>query len=130
MTVDFALKSGVAVLKPRGNISGTNTRLFEDSIYEGMGRSGNPPKMVVDFADVYGMDSAALATMMDIALTIKRKHGRLGVVNVSPHVKNLSIISHLVSHFEQFDSEDAAVSAISSQTEQPATCVVPHNLVS
>ena len=75
--------------------------------------------MVVDFSDVYGMDSTALASMMDIALTIKRKRGRLGVVNVSPHVKNLSIISYLGSHFEQFDSEDAAVSAISSRTEQP-----------
>ena len=120
MTVDFVLKSGVAVLKPRGKISGTNTRLFEDSIYEGMDRSGNSPKMVVDFADVGEMDSAALASMMDIALTIKRKRGRLGVVNVSQHVKNLSIISHLASHFEQFDSVDAAVSAISSRTaEQP-----------
>ena len=43
-----------------------------------------------------------------------RKKGRIGVINVGKHIKNLVALNWLVNLFEHFDSEDAAVLALSA----------------
>ena len=45
---------------------------------------------------------------------VARKKGRVGVINVSKHINNLIVLSRLASLFERFDSEEAAVSALSA----------------
>ena len=51
---------------------------------------------------------------MGIRAVTARKKGRIGVVNVSKQIKNLIVLSRLVRVFEHYDSEAAAVSALSA----------------
>ena len=51
---------------------------------------------------------------MEARVAATRKQGRIGVVNVGKHIKNLVALNRLVSLFECFDSEDAAVSELSA----------------
>ena len=116
MTITVSLKNDVVILKPHGRIAGNASKSFKESIYGEMDRCGNPPKLVVDFAGVIRMDSKGLGVMMEVGITMKQRGGRIGVVNVSSHIKNLFVISHLISHFEHFENEDEAVIAFSYGT--------------
>ena len=51
---------------------------------------------------------------MGARAVVARKKGRLGVVNVGKQIKNLIVLNQLVRHFEHFDPEDAAVSALAA----------------
>ena len=121
MKVDVARMNGVVILKPHGRITGDAVQLFKKAIYEELPRCGSPPKLVVDFADAANMDSRGLGTMMEAGFTIRQKGGQIGVINVSSHIRNLIVITHLVSHFKHFDSEDDAVLALSSKTQSDST---------
>ena len=50
---------------------------------------------------------------MGARAAVARKKGRVGVINVSKQINSLIILSRLVSLFERFDSETAAVSGLS-----------------
>lgn len=113
MHITVSLKNGVVIFKPHGRITGNANKSFKKSVYDKLPKSGSPPKMVFDFARVAQMDSMGLGTMMEVGLTVKQKGGRIGVINVSSHIKNLLVISHLISHFEHFPNEDEAVIAFS-----------------
>ena len=51
--------------------------------------------------------------IMEAYSAIKRRGGRVGVINISSHIKSLLVITHLVSHLEHFNSESEAVEALS-----------------
>ena len=51
---------------------------------------------------------------MGARAAVARKKGRVAVINVSKQIKNLVVLSRLVSLFEHFDSEADAVSALSA----------------
>ena len=116
MHVTVSLKNGVVIFKPHGRITGNAGKSFKKSIYRETIRSGNPPKMVFDFADVAQLDSMGLGAMMEVGLTVKQKGGLIGVVNVSSHSKNLLVISQLISLFEHFDTENEAILALREST--------------
>ena len=75
------------------------------------------PKLLINFADVSMMDSSGLGTLMGVHVSIAKKGGRIGVINVGTNIKNLIVRSRLISTFEHFDSENEAVSALASQSE-------------
>ena len=41
-------------------------------------------------------------------------NGRIGAIHVGKNIKNLIILSRVVTLFEHFDSEDEAISAMSA----------------
>ena len=49
---------------------------------------------------------------MEVYISVTRKGGRVGIVNVGAHINNLLVMSHLISHFEHFDSENEAILAL------------------
>ena len=51
---------------------------------------------------------------MEARVAASGKKGRIGVVNVGKHIKNLVALNWLVNRFEHFESEDAAVLALSA----------------
>ena len=66
------------------------------------------------FKRVNTIDGSGLNALMEARALTARKKGRIGVVHVSKHIKNLIALSRLASLFERFDSEDAAVLALSA----------------
>lgn len=114
MTIDVIRQNGVSILKPTGKIiTDKGVRSLKKSMYNEMPKS-DPPKLLFDFAEVGMISSVGLGTIMEAGMTIKRKGGRVGVIHVSSHIKNLLVISHLISHFEHFDNQHEAVVALAS----------------
>lgn len=58
------------------------------------------------------MDSSGIGTLIGLHVSVARKNGRIGVINVSNTINNLLVIGRLITIFEHFDSEDEAISAL------------------
>ena len=102
-------KTGVYIFRPGGRITGDASKQFREYIFEALPANERTPKILFDFDGVKMMDSTGLGTMMEIQIIVKRRKGRIGIINVGSHINNLLVMSHLVSQFEHFDSENEAI---------------------
>ena len=108
-------RDGVAILEPSGKIMGTAVSDLREVITAQIDAS-DAPRMLIDFGKVTMMDSSGLGTLMGAHVAAKQHGGRIGVINVGKNIKNLIVRSRLVSIFEHYDTEDAAVSELSSES--------------
>ena len=102
-------KTGVFIFRPGGRITGHTSKQFREYIFEALPVDETSPRILFDFDGVKMMDSTGLGAMMEIQMIVKKQKGRIGVINVGSHINNLLVISHLVSQFEHFDSENDAI---------------------
>lgn len=114
MAIDVTQKDGVIILKPSGKLIGSAVTDLRKTIDSQLPSSGENPRLLIDFADVTMMDSSGLGTLMGTHVSIVKTGGRIGIINVGTNIKNLIIRSRLISTFEHFDSENAAVTALAS----------------
>lgn len=114
MAIDVTQKDGVIVLKPSGKLIGSAVSELRKTIDDELPDSGENLRLLIDFADVSMMDSSGLGTLMGTHVSIAKKGGRIGIINVGTNIKNLIIRSRLISTFEHFDSENEAVTALAS----------------
>ena len=112
MDVDVKHREGVIVLKLSGRIVGLGGGELRQVIEEQLQDASESPKLLFDFADVSRMDSSGIGTLVGVHVSIARKGGRIGVVNVSNSINNLLVIGRLITTFEHFDSEDEAIAAL------------------
>lgn len=108
-------KDGVAILEPSGKIMGTGVSELRETITTEIDASDSP-KILIDFEKVNMMDSSGLGTLMGAHVTITRKGGRVGVLNVGKNIKNLIVRSRLASIFEHFNTEDEAISTLTNES--------------
>ena len=76
--------------------------------------ASDTPRILINFERVNRIDSSGLGTLMEAYAAASRKQGRVGVINVGKHIRNLIVLSRVMSLFEHFDSEDAAVAGLSA----------------
>ena len=112
MDIDVGNRDGVIVLKLGGRIVGIAGGELRQVIEEQLEDVPDSPKFLFDFADVSRMDSSGLGTLIGLHVSVARKGGRIGVVNVSNTINNLLVIGRLITIFEHFDSEDEAIAAL------------------
>ena len=115
MATMIRYEEGVAILEPSGKIMGSAVSELREAITSQIDAS-DAPRILINFDRVNMMDSSGLGTLMGAHVAATRKKGRIGVINVGTNIKNLIVRSRLVSIFEHFDTEDAAVSALSSES--------------
>ncbi|MDE0040718.1 MAG: STAS domain-containing protein [Candidatus Poribacteria bacterium] len=114
MTIDVTRQHDVSILKPGGRlISSDDVRSLKKSMYNEIAKN-DPPKLLIDFDGVKMMSSIGLGAIMEAGLTVKQKGGRIAVIHISSHIKSLLVMSHLMSHFEHFNSEHEGVVALAS----------------
>ncbi len=113
MTTQIRQQNGISILEPSGKIMGTAASELWDVISPQI-QASDTPRILINFENVNRVDSSGLGALMIARAAIARKKGRVGVINVSKHISNLIVLSRLASLFERFDSEDAAVSALSA----------------
>lgn len=106
---------GVTILEPNGKIMGGAVSELREAI-TGQIDATDAPRLLINFEHVSMMDSSGLGTLMGAHVAAKRQGGRIGVINVGKNIKNLIVRSRLVSIFEHYDSEEAAVSALASES--------------
>lgn len=76
--------------------------------------ASDTPRILINFGQVNRIDNSGLGTLMEAYVAASRKQGRVGVINVGRHIKNLIVLNRVVNLFERFDSEDAAVAGLSA----------------
>ena len=114
MTIDVTRQHDVSILKPSGKLlTDKDVRSLKKSIYNEIPKS-DPPKLLIDFDGVRMISSIGLGAIMEAGMTVKKKGGRIAVVHISSHIKSLLVMSHLMSHFEHFNSEHEGVVALAS----------------
>jgi anti-sigma B factor antagonist len=68
-------------------------------------------KLVLDLGGVSYVDSAGLGQLVQIHATTKSKGGSLRLANVTKRLKDLLVVTKLVTVFDSYDSEAEAVSS-------------------
>ncbi len=105
-------KEGVVVFKLSGRIMAPGIKAVTDVVENTLAELTESPKLVFDFQKVTGMDSSGLGAMMKIYTDIHPRGGKIAVINVNKHVKNLIVMARLITVFKNFDTEDEAVTAL------------------
>ena len=113
MTTKIRQQNGITILEPNGKLIGPSVSALQASLSPELEVS-ETPRILINFENVNKIDSTGLGALMGIRAITARKKGRIGVVNVSKQIKNLIVLSRLVRVFEHYDSEAAAVSALSA----------------
>jgi anti-sigma B factor antagonist len=112
MTIHERLMPNVTLLQLGGRITLTDgSDLLRDTL-QGLIDQGRT-NVVLDFQDVPYIDSTAMAVVIRMHATCSRKGGRLSLLRVRGHVRELLTVTHLSSVFEIFDSEAEAVAGFS-----------------
>lgn len=113
MATTIRERGNVTILEPSGRIVGPAVSELRQTILPDI-EASETPCILINFENVNMMDSAGLGALMEARALASRKDGRIGVINVGKHIKNLIVLSRIVSLFEHYDSEDEAVSALSA----------------
>jgi anti-sigma B factor antagonist len=71
-------------------------------------------KILLNLANVPYMDSAGLGELVRAYTTVRREGGELKLLNLTARIQDLLTITKLISVFESFDSEDAALKSFAS----------------
>jgi anti-sigma B factor antagonist len=69
--------------------------------------------IVIDLSRVSYVDSAGLGQLVQAYATTKNKGGALKLVNVTKKLKDLLVVTKLLTVFDTFDDEKTAVSSFS-----------------
>ncbi len=111
MATQIRQQNGISILEPSGKIVGSAVPELRKVIAPEIA-DFDTPRILINFENVNMIDSAGLGALMEARALASRKQGRIGVMNVGKHIKNLIVLSRIVSLFEHFDNEEAAVSAL------------------
>ena len=113
MATQIRQQNGISILEPSGKIVGSAVSELRQAISPQI-VDFDTPRILINFENVNMIDSSGLGALMEARALANRKQGRIGVIHVGKHIKNLIILSRLISLFEHFDSEDAALSALAA----------------
>ena len=113
MSMQIRQHGDVAIVEPNGKLVGTSVIELREAIAPQI-ETSDEPRILINFENVNMIDSSGLGALMEARARATRKQGRIGVIHVGKHIKNLVVLSRLVSMFEHYDNEDAAVSGLSA----------------
>lgn len=113
MTTQIRKHNGITILEPNGKIAGSSVSKLREAISPQITFSDSP-RILINFEHVNRIDSSGLSALMEARVAAAGKKGRIGVINIGKQIKNLVALNWLVNVFEHFESEDAAVLALSA----------------
>ena len=113
MTMQIRQRNGVSILEPDGKIAGASILELREALSPHI-EAHDTPRILINFEKVNKIDSSGLGALLDARAMTKRKNGRIGVINVGKNIRNILVVTRLVSEFEHFDNEDDAVAALSA----------------
>jgi anti-sigma B factor antagonist len=71
-------------------------------------------KLIVNLARVNYMDSSGLGELVAGYIAMQRVSGHIKLLHINNRVNNLLVVTKLLTVFETFDSESAAISSFTS----------------
>ncbi len=112
MSTKIRQKDGIVILEPTGKIIGEAISELQEVLIDQIDTS-NAPCILINLRRVNKIDSAGLGTFVLVYKMVMAKGGRIAIINVGKHIKNLIVQSRLINIFEHFNTEEAAVKAFS-----------------
>ena len=104
----------VTVFDIEGRVIGRESVQLKQAIDDVITSSASAPKLLLNLADVSMMDSSGVGTLVGAHLSVGRKGGRIGVVNVGTNIRSLLVMARIITVLEHFDSEEEAIKALQS----------------
>lgn len=110
MQIHERLVNDVMILDVKGPIDcNGGDALLEDKI-NCLAANGHR-RIILNLAEVPRIDSTGLGVMVACYTSLARQHGRFRLVNVTGRVRELLVVTKLITVFEVFDSEADAVAS-------------------
>jgi anti-sigma B factor antagonist len=108
MKIEKRKKGNVTIIDLKGKI------LFGDGIDElrqsiNGAIKDNEKQLVLNFAEVPYLDSTGLGEVVRSYTTLKKEGGTVKIANLTNKVKDLMMVTKLITVFETFENEDEAV---------------------
>lgn len=113
MLTQIRRQGNVAIVEPSGRLMGPSSVELRKALVPQI-EASDEPRILINFENVNMIDSSGLGTLIEARAIATRKNGRIGVIHVGKNIKNLVALSRLVSMFEHYDDEDAAISGLSA----------------
>ena len=114
MTVSERMVGDVAVLTLEGRFTmGASADGVSDKV-RSLLQQGNK-RFVVDLAGVAYMDSGGLGTLVQTYTTVARQDGALALLHVTDRLRDLLVITKLVTVFDCYDSEADALAGVAAK---------------
>ena len=108
MDIRERVVNGISVLDISGKISlGEGDLQIKDRIKDLL--ADGQRRIPLNLGDVSYIDSAGLGSLISSYATVKREGGNLKLVNLTKRVKDLLMITKLITVFDTFEDEESAV---------------------
>jgi anti-sigma B factor antagonist len=113
MQIDEKTNGEVTVIKISGDITLNQGGdiLLKDKV-QSLLQQGQR-KLVLDLGNVSYVDSAGLGQLVQIHATTKNQGGALRLANTTKKLKDLLVVTKLVTVFDSYDSEKEALASFS-----------------
>ena len=111
MTIDERASNGVSILVVRGRmtVDDQGDVLVVDRVRQ-LSRDGQK-HILVDLAAVPYVDTTGLRDIVEAYITSRRQGGHVKLLNPTPRVRHLLVITRLLTVIEAFDSEADAIAS-------------------
>lgn len=117
MKMMMRLKGGIPILEPHGKIVGTAVSELRERLALELLDASDAPCFLINFEHVHKIDSSGLGMLVNVHVIATQLKSRIGIINVGRHIKSFLILSRLVNIFEHFESEEAAILALTKRLE-------------
>lgn len=114
MTTTSRWKEDIVILELSGRIIGQAISELREAMFKYINTTYTP-RILLNLKDVRCMDSSGLGVLIMAHTAVQQRDGHIGVINVGKHIRNLNVQSRLLCLFEHFDTEDDAISVLSSR---------------
>ena len=113
MITQVRQQGGISIVEPNGRIVGSAASELRKTIVAEI-ETGDEPRILINLERVRKIDSIGLGVLVEAHIFTTNKNGRIGIVHLGKHIRNVIIITRLAHLFELFDNEDTAVSTLSA----------------
>ena len=106
------IQPGVTLVELKGRLALGRESQRVESLADELVKNGHL-KVVMDLSGVDYVDSAGIGVLIGKYLSVRRKGGSLKLLHLSMRAHHALEITHLLTVFETFEHEDAAVKSFS-----------------
>lgn len=115
VSVTKKLDGDIVKLYPRGTFSGGNETDELEKMIADVAASGNT-RMIVNFKECEWLTSLPLSVFVRAHITYKNRGGEIKICGLGKRVKNIFIITKLISVFDHYETEEEALRAFAAMT--------------
>ncbi len=113
VTFETKVAGNVCVLTPRGKIViGEEVTALREKIKELL--KGGTKNILFNLSDVSYIDSTGVGALVGSFTTIRNQGGQMRLSNLSPRVKDILLVTKLLTVFDVFDSETEGVKSFAA----------------